>query len=224
MSAQKKSRPGAAASPVMLTRNAMLLAVLMLLAGLFVGWQGAVVVLNQEAAQAGKPGMHQQPQAQAQTQAPGQPAGMAAMGSPLMAQAKALEEKAAKNPNDPKAWAELGNTYFDAELPERAVMAYQKSLALSPNQPDVWTDMGVMLRASGKFQEALNAFRQTVSLEPKHQQARLNMGVVLLFDLKDQAEGLKAWKELLAIHPDARLPDGKPLADAVKELTGPSAK
>lgn len=200
--------------PMVRRQSAVALCVVMLLAGVFLGWQGAVVVFNQDAAQGGKPGMHQQAQqpAQGQSQNP--------MTSPLMAQAKAMEDQAAKSPNDPVIWAKLGDTYFDAELPDRAVAAYQKSLALSPNQPDVWTDMGVMLRVMGKTQEALKAFEQAVSIDPKHQQSRLNTGVVYLFDLKDKQAALKAWQELLAIHPEAKMPDGKRVADAVKEIAG----
>jgi cytochrome c-type biogenesis protein CcmH/NrfG len=185
--------------------NAGVFAVAMLLAGVFIGWQGAVVVFNQDAAQGGKPGMHQQ--------------GDNPMTSPLMAQAKAMEEQAAKNPNDPVVWAKLGDTYFDAELPDRSVMAYQKSLAIKPAQPNVWTDMGVMLRMMNQTQEALKAFEQAASLDPKHEQSRLNMGVVKFFDLNDKPGGIAAWKALLAINPEARMPDGKRVADVVKELT-----
>ena len=200
--------------PMVRRQSAAALCVIMLLAGVFLGWQGAVVVFNQDAAQGGKPGMHQQAQQPAQGQ------GQNPMASALMAQAKTMEDQAAKTPNDPVVWTKLGDTYFDAELPDRAVAAYQKSLALSPNQPDVWTDMGVMLRLMGKTQEALKAFEQAVSIDPKHQQARLNTGVVYLFDLKDKPAALKAWQDLLAIHPEAKMPDGKRVADAVKEIGG----
>ncbi|WP_243358716.1 tetratricopeptide repeat protein [Fundidesulfovibrio terrae] len=199
-------------------QSAVALAVVMLLAGVFIGWQGAVIVFNQEAAQGGKPagmpgGMPQQAQGQ---QAP---QGMNPMSS-LMAQAKTMEEQAAKSPNDPAVWAKLGDTYFDAELPDRAVAAYQKSLALKPGQADVWTDMGVMLRSMNKYQEALKAFEQAVAIDSKHQQARLNTGVVYLFDLKDKQAAIKAWQDLLAVNPEAKMPDGKRVADAVKELGG----
>ncbi|MFP5222403.1 MAG: tetratricopeptide repeat protein [Acidobacteriota bacterium] len=205
---------------MVLKRNAGVFAVAMLLAGVFMGWQGAVVVFNQDALQGGKPGMQQSPQ-----MPPGMPGGMPGqqganpMTSPLMAQAKAMEEQAAKTPNDPAVWAKLGDTYFDAELPDRSVMAYQKSLALKPNQPNVWTDMGVMLRMMNKTDEALKAFEQAASLDPKHEQSRLNIGVVKYFDLKDTPGAIVAWKSLLAVNPDAKMPDGKRVADALKEIS-----
>lgn len=201
---------------MVLKRNAAVFAVAMLLAGVFMGWQGAVVVFNQDALQGGKPGMQQTPQ-----MPPGMPGqqGGNPMTSPLMAQAKAMEDQAAKTPNDPVIWAKLGDTYFDAELPERSIMAYQKSLALKPNQPNVWTDMGVMLRMVNKTDDALKAFEQAASLDPKHEQSRLNIGVVKLFDLKDTPGAIVAWKGLIAINPEAKMPDGKRVADALKEIS-----
>jgi len=204
------------AGPVMVRRqSAVVLCVALFLAGLFMGWQGAVSMFSQQAAPAGAMPRPAAEAAQPQGQAQGNP-----MGSPLMAQARALEERAAKNPGDAQAWAELGNVYFDAGFAERAVAAYQKSLALSPNQPDVWTDMGVMQRELKQVQEALKSFQQALELNPRHELARLNTGIVLLFDVKDKEGAAKAWKELLAVNPQARMPDGKSVADAVKELAG----
>jgi cytochrome c-type biogenesis protein CcmH/NrfG len=229
-----KHKPSAKSSPppaacarkgaVVLKRNAVALCVAMLLAGMLLGWQSAVMWFNQESAakasgmgaQGGMPpGM---PGAQG-----GMPPGMGGaqgnpMNSPIMAQAKTLEEQAAANPNDPKLWAKLGDLYYDAGLAERSVVNYQKSLALSPNQPNVWTDMGVMLREMKKNQEALKAFEQAAALDPKHEQSRFNIGIVYL-DLNDKQSAAKAWNALLAVNPAAKTPDGKSLADAVKNLT-----
>jgi hypothetical protein len=199
-------------------QSAVVLAVVMLLAGAFIGWQGALLMANQDRVVTGAaPGA---PSAGMPGNMPGSMPGQGGDTPPLMDQAKAMEDKAAKNPNDPAAWAQLGDTYFDTGLSGRAVAAYQKSLALKPNQPDVWTDMGVMLRAEGQPQEALKAFEQAMSIDPKHEQSRLNQGVVLLYDMKDKAGALKAWQGLLALNPQARMPDGKSVADAVKDLSG----
>jgi len=213
---QAPGKPSATRSnkPMVRRDSAILLTIVGLLAGVFIGWQAAVTAINLDAAPGGKPGMP--PQAQAQGGQPGQAGGM---NSPLMAQAKAAEDKAAKNPNDPAVWYDLGNVYFDAEMPDRAIAAYQKSLALNPGQPNVWTDMGVMLRVQHKPSEAIKAFEQALELDPKHEQARLNIGVVKLFDLEDKAGAIAAWQALLAQDPEARMPDGKRVADMLKEIS-----
>ncbi|GFK93082.1 Lipoprotein NlpI [Fundidesulfovibrio magnetotacticus] len=210
----KKTNKSVQASPAMVRKQtATVLCVALFLAGVFMGWQGAVSMFAQQAAPPA--GMPPRPAAEAPAQQgqQGNP-----MASPVMAQARALEEKAAKNPNDAAVWAELGNVYFDVGFAERAVGAYQKSLALKPGQPDVWTDMGVMQREMRQIDDALASFRQALEMDPKHQLARLNTGIVLLFDKKDKDGAAKAWKELLAINPQARMPDGKSVADALREL------
>ncbi|WP_243440070.1 tetratricopeptide repeat protein [Fundidesulfovibrio soli] len=214
------STPAANSVPAGMVRkqSAVLLCAIMLLAGVFMGWQGAIIVFNQETS-AGRGGAQdhgQKPQGGMNAMMGG---GQNPMMSGLMAQAKTMEDKVAKNPNDVKSWVELGNLYFDADLPERSVAAYEKALALDAGQPDVWTDMGVMLREMKKPQEALKAFQKAVSLQKNHEIARMNIGVVMLNDLGDKAGALAAWSELVAINPEAKMPDGRKVADAVKQLS-----
>ncbi|WP_243311364.1 tetratricopeptide repeat protein [Fundidesulfovibrio agrisoli] len=228
-----KSAPGQVPAGMVRKQSAVLLCAIMLLAGVFMGWQGAVIVFNQETVAGRGAGQEhgQQPQAGMPPQGmppQGMPQGgmNAMMGggqnpmmTNLMAQAKTLEDKAAKTPNDVKVWVDLGNLYFDADLPERSVAAYEKALALDAGQPDVWTDMGVMLRAIKKPQEALKAFQKAVSLQNNHEIARMNIGVVKLYDLGDKAGAAEAWNQLVAINPGAKMPDGRKVADAVKDLS-----
>ncbi|MFP5240090.1 MAG: tetratricopeptide repeat protein [Acidobacteriota bacterium] len=233
---QKVASPSPASTPasgpvpagMVRKQSAVLLCAIMLLAGVFIGWQGAVIVFNQETV-AGRGAAQEHGQApQAGMPPQGMPQGgmNAMMGggqnpmmTNLMAQAKTLEDKTAKNPGDVKAWVELGNLYFDADLPERSVTAYEKALALDAAQPDVWTDMGVMLREMKKPQEALKAFQKAVSLQKNHEIARLNIGVVKLYDLGDKPGAIEAWNALVAINPGAKMPDGRKVADAVKDLS-----
>ena len=194
-------------TPTIRKQTALVIAVVALLAGVFIGWQGATLSLDANAPTSAMP--------QGSTM---QSNGADTPTAQLMAQAKVMEEKAAKTPNDAAIWAQLGNTYFDAGFADRAITAYKKSLAINAGQPDVLTDMGIMLRQERKFQEALDAFRQAATLDPKHEQSRLNMGVVLLHDLNDKAGAIKAWQELLAINPNAQMPEGQSLALEVRTL------
>ncbi len=129
-----------------------------------------------------------------------------------------LEQAVAKNPKNIEAQNHLGHFYFDHGLAKDAVKAYQASLALKPDQADIWTDMGVMQRELSDFQTAMQSFDRAISLNPKHEIARFNKGVVLVFDLDRKADGVAVWKELLAINPNAKAPNGAPLSKLIGEV------
>ena len=129
-----------------------------------------------------------------------------------------MENAAASDPTNADLWIELGNFCFDHNLPARAVNAYERALELKPNEVNVWSDLGVMYRRTGQFQKAVDAFGHAASLNPKHITSRFNMGIVYLHDLNDRASALKVWKDVLAMDPEAKTPSGQPLADLVREL------
>ncbi len=130
----------------------------------------------------------------------------------------AVESQVLATPNDPGAWRHLGNAYFDADQPAKAIKAYTKALELAPGNPDVLTDLGVMYRRNDQPDLALHAFDQAIQAVPTHEQSRLNKGVVLLYDKKDKAQALQVWEELLAINPMAKIPSGQLLSDFMAEL------
>jgi cytochrome c-type biogenesis protein CcmH/NrfG len=136
----------------------------------------------------------------------------------LAGQILALEKEVAANPDNANAWTQLGHVYFDTDNYSKAIRAYEKSLALQPNNPDVLTDLGVMYRRSGQPEKALECFDKAIALDPNHQQARFNKGVVLKYDLNDTAGAIKAWEELLKTNPNATMPNGQPLSEALKIL------
>jgi len=129
-----------------------------------------------------------------------------------------LKARADANPGSAQAWTDLGNVYFDANMPAPAVDAYRRALALAPGSADVWTDLGVMLRELNRFKEAVEAFDKARALDPSHRNSRFNKGVVLFHDLDDRAGAIAAWKEVLDIDPNAASPDGVPLKDLLKDL------
>ncbi len=210
-----------ASKPVMVTKStALILVVLGLLAGLFIGWQGALMYFSQEFHSAGPVAQQAAPPAGMPGATPNaMPGAMpGGQGAELMAQAKALEAKVAANPNDTHALVDLANLYFDQGMHQKAINTYERALKQKNDMPDVWTDLGVMYRADKRFPDALAAFNHAIALNPKHEIARLNTGIVLMMDMNDTAGALKAWNALLAINPEARTPDGKRLADVVKAI------
>lgn len=200
---------------MMRRRDALALGGVLLLLGLFLGWQGAIVAVNQDAIHAGRGAKS--------AARPETPAGSDPMGR-MMGQAKALEDKAAKDPGDYAVWVSLGNLYFDTDMHRKSIEAYEKALAIRPDLPDVWTDLGVMYRAEHEPNRAVQSFDKALGLNPRHQVALLNKGVVLFFDLGDKDTARKAFTDLLAVNPEAKTPDGKKVSDLVEQLGAKPAK
>lgn len=128
---------------------------------------------------------------------------------------KALEAEVAQNPKNMDAWTKLGNRYFDADQPEKAVKAYEKAIEIKPGNPDVITDMGTMYRRMEQPKRAVEAFERAIAADPRHETARFNKGIVLLHDLNDTEGAIRSWEELVRINPEYTTPTGQKIKDMV---------
>jgi len=133
---------------------------------------------------------------------------------------QAIERQVQLEPANAAAWTELGNLYFDTKQPEKAIAAYTRSLTLSPDNPNVLTDQGVMYRQLGNFNKALECFNKAIAINPGHIIAQFNKSIVLEHDKHDKAGALAALKDLAARNPNAILPGGATVAQAIQELSG----
>ncbi len=129
------------------------------------------------------------------------------------------EEELRKNPQDADAWEHLGNLYFDAQEPEKAIRAYEKALELKPGNTNVLVDCGVMYRQIKNYAKALEFFEKALAIKSEHQNALFNSGVVLYFDLERKEEALANWRKLVAINPNAKTPSGDLVSKLISELS-----
>lgn len=127
-----------------------------------------------------------------------------------------LKTATAAHPDDPSAWIALGNYYFDHEQPKLAIPAYEKALELAPGNPNVWSDLGVMYRRSGNPEKAVDAFAHAASLDTEHTTSLFNKGIVLFYDLGRKQEAVEAWQAILRKDPQAKAPNGMPVAEFIK--------
>ncbi len=123
-----------------------------------------------------------------------------------------LARLALKDPTNAQGWAALGNAYFDAHNPQKAVQAYAKALQLNPNDPNVLTDQGVMFRALGFFDKALDNFEKANRLNPHHLQSLFNSGIVYAVDLKQPAKARPIFEQV------ARLAGGSDLGNQARDM------
>jgi cytochrome c-type biogenesis protein CcmH/NrfG len=139
---------------------------------------------------------------------------------PQVSQAQAsriidLERLTRNEPDNVSAWQQLGNAYYDANRPENAISAYNKSLTLDDSSDDVWTDLGTMYRRTGQYQKAIESYNCALKVNPIHANALFNKGVVYVHDLKQIEKGIVVWEDLLASNPSAKTPQGQPLKEFI---------
>ncbi len=129
-----------------------------------------------------------------------------------------LEAFLKENPDDPEAWTQLGNVFFDSNRFADAIEAYEKSLALAPGNPNVLTDLEVMYRRNKAPEKAIAAFDKAIAAQPDFETARFNKGIVLMHDLNDLPGAIKTWESLVEINPTAHAPNGQLVSTLIQGL------
>lgn len=129
-----------------------------------------------------------------------------------------LEEFLKKNPEDAKAWTQLGNIFYDTNRVTDAIEAYGRSLELAPGNPMVLTDLGVMHRRNQSPEKAIEYFDLAIQANPDFETARFNKGIVLMHDLNNLDAAIQVWEELLEINPMAEAPNGQLVGNLIQGL------
>jgi cytochrome c-type biogenesis protein CcmH/NrfG len=127
-----------------------------------------------------------------------------------------LEGIVARDPENRNAWVQLGNNYFGADQPIKAIEAYDKALGLGPDDPNVLTDQGTMFRRVGWYDRAVNNFQRAAELDPNHVQSRYNLGVVYRYDLQDFPKAIAAWESFLELNPGGNVEQIRTEVDFMK--------
>lgn len=195
---------------------------LALVLGIYLGTLAPEIIQNEHARTA-KPAAETPPAPAPRASAPETPTPQAApeqanLPRDIATHVGHIKSELARHPDNAALWTELGDLYFDANLPQLAIESYGKALALNPKNADVLTDMGIMYRELGEFNNALDCFRNASQINPGHTQSLYNQGLILSHDLNDRAGAAEAWKKLLRINPDAVSPNGKPVRQMLEEL------
>jgi tetratricopeptide (TPR) repeat protein len=108
-------------------------------------------------------------------------------------------QKTVRDPKNLEAWRELGNAYFDADMPAQAITAYTKALAIKPDDTNILNDQGAMYRQTGDFTHALANFEKARQVDPFNLESIYNSGYVLAFDLNQIDRAIVMWRSYLAL-------------------------
>jgi tetratricopeptide (TPR) repeat protein len=128
---------------------------------------------------------------------------------------RSLEADVTADPENFKAWVQLGHLYFDSKQHQKAITAYETSLKYHSGDANLLTDLGVMYRRTDRPEQAIEWFEKAQAMDPTHQPSRFNEGIVRYYDLGDTPGAIAGWEELLRINPDAAAGNGTKIREIV---------
>ena len=133
----------------------------------------------------------------AATASPKAPGGTAAGG-----RIAALQDEVARDPENPKLLAALGNACYDREDWDGAIEAYRKALRKAPKDANILSDLGAAYRNRGDFKEAIASFQKARGADGDHWQSLLNLVLVNAFDVRDAGAAQRHLDELKRRYPE----------------------
>jgi tetratricopeptide (TPR) repeat protein len=113
-----------------------------------------------------------------------------------------LLEQLKSKPNDKALLAQIGNTYYDAQIFPAAIDYYQKVLAVDPKDSMVRTDMATALFYSNDFDHSIAEFDRALKDDPKNSNALFNRGIVKWQGKMDVNGAVADWELLLKQDPN----------------------
>jgi tetratricopeptide (TPR) repeat protein len=110
-----------------------------------------------------------------------------------------LLQKVAENPNNWKAYFELGTEYLAREKASEALLAFENSLKLS-DYPQTYSHLGHCYFLSQRFDDAEKLFQRGMELYPEEHDIRFNYATMKISQAKFQ-EAIALLQPLVVRHP-----------------------
>ena len=105
-----------------------------------------------------------------------------------------FEQALADDPNDARAWLDLGLVHEAADDFVSAEKAYRRSAEVDQRFAEAFNNLGVLLREDGKLSEATTMLERAVALDPQLTAARFNLALAY----EEQGKLADAEREYLA--------------------------
>ena len=126
-------------------------------------------------------------------------------------------KQASAFPDDPKQLADIGDTYFENQNFDQAMIVYEKALKLDPNDVDTYNDLGLAYLYTGRVEKAVATLKKGTEVGPNYQRIWLTMGYTYL-SLKNENEARPALEMAFKLNPETTVgKEAKRLLDLVKK-------
>lgn len=107
-----------------------------------------------------------------------------------------------QRPNDAKAFAAVGDIYFDQHKFIDAIEYYKKAIAMSPQDIDSYNDIGLAYHYIGRSDEGLKYLEEGIKINPSYQRIWLSKGFILAIR-GNIVEARNAWKKAYSLNPNS---------------------
>ncbi len=101
-----------------------------------------------------------------------------------------------------RRWLDEGNTYYNLQKYDEALVAYEQAIILDPNSATAYHNKGFTLYVLKRYDEALAVCEQAMILDPNSATAYYNKGVVL-YVLKRYDRALAAYEQAIRFNPNS---------------------
>ena len=131
---------------------------------------------------------------------------------------KDLQDKVAKDPQNPNGWVMLARSLAQMGRFGEAVQAYDKLTQLVPNEAEVWAeyaDTAVMANGQSFTGKPTELLDRALALDPSNQMA-LSLSGMAAMERKDYATVVSSWETLLQQLPDRESQEAKMIQAGVE--------
>lgn len=116
-------------------------------------------------------------------------------------------------PDDPVQLAAIGDTYFEKQNYEQAMIIYEKILKINPADVDTHNDLGLAYLYTGRTEKAVETLNKGTALDPSYQRIWLSTGFTYL-TLKKEEQARAALEKAVELDPDS------PIGKEAKRMLG----
>ncbi len=81
---------------------------------------------------------------------------------------------------NPEYYLRAADAWLDADVNDRAILAYRRVVKMMPDNAHAWTFLGFAYRESDELEDSLEAFQRAYKLEPDDMESLLNVAHALL--------------------------------------------
>jgi tetratricopeptide (TPR) repeat protein len=105
------------------------------------------------------------------------------------------------DPNYATAHHNLGSTYYQKGMVDKAISEYKKALKINPDYAEAHYNLGVVYGKKGMVDEEISEYKKAIKIDPNYAEAHYNLGVVYVEEgMIDEA--ISEYKKVISINPN----------------------